>query len=208
MNLRTVLALTLLTAACGGSNDDDDDAPKDAGHDASGEKPSEKDASASAPQDAGLEVKPDQVTNAGEACASAKSCKGEAPTCMTSLTLAGQPVSFPGGYCSAQCGNNNECGADGECPVGESLKDFIGIPLLSPQALANFVPSHCYQPCSSNADCREGEGYRCATIVNALSEGAGGGLVFLGINVGQLLTGPIQEKTYCLPPAPPPASGS
>jgi hypothetical protein len=41
-----------------------------------------------------------------------------------------------------------------------------------------------------------------------LSEGAGGGLVFLGIDVGQFLTGPIRDKSYCLPPAPTPASGT
>jgi hypothetical protein len=195
--VRRIALLALLTA-CGG---DDEKPATDAG--------SHLDASSPA-LDAGSDAqaaKPNQVTNPGAACRTANTCTGEAPSCQTMLSLLGQEIPFPGGYCSALCKNNVECGPTGECPVGESLKALTGIPLITPDIRATIeaaAPSHCYERCTMDSQCRTDEGYRCASIVTALSEGAGqAGLNVGGFNISLFLSGPIVDSKYCLPPAPP-----
>jgi hypothetical protein len=193
---RMTLATALLFGACG-----DDPEPKtkeDAGQSVRNDAGPISAVDASV--DAEPPVTPDLVTNVGEACRSANACAGEKPSCQTMLSLLGQEVPFPGGYCSTPCQDNRECGEAGECPVGESLKT---IPATFRALLGGAAPSHCYARCSKDADCRTDEKYRCATIVSALSEGAGGaGLSVAGFDVSAFLSGPIVESKYCLPPAP------
>jgi hypothetical protein len=203
--VRRIALLALLTA-CGGDDekpDTDAGGRLDAGSDASGPTP-----------DAGSDAqaaKPNQVTNPGAACRTANTCTGEAPSCQTMLSLLGQEIPFPGGYCSALCKNNVECGPTGECPVGESLKGLTSIPLITPDIRATIeaaAPSHCYERCTMDSQCRTAEGYRCASIVTALSEGAGAaGLNVGGFNISLFLSGPIRDSKYCLPPAPPQPDG-
>lgn len=196
---RASLAAVLLLGACGEESKTKEDAGNgsvDAGADAG------RDAGSATTPDTGSGpvVIPDVVTNVGEGCSSAASCEGGKPSCQTALDLLGVEIRFPGGYCSATCADNLECGDDGECPIGEALK---AVPELFRGLISGLAPSHCYQRCSDDSDCRGDEEYRCVTIVGALNEAAGGaGLDVGGVDVSSLLTGPISESKYCLPPAP------
>jgi hypothetical protein len=194
---RVTLATVLLLGACGESDaktkEDAGDGTADAGRDAD---------AATTPDtgSGGPPVTPDVVTNVGRSCGSAASCEGEKPSCQTALDLLGVEIPFPGGYCSATCADNLECGADGECPIGESLK---AVPELFRGLISGFAPSHCYQHCSDDSDCRTDEEYRCVSIVGALNEAAGSaGLDVGGLDVSSFLTGPITDSKYCLPPTP------
>lgn len=151
---------------------------------------------------------PNRVTNAGVACTAPSSgCEGgEGKTCLTTVSLAGTNTTYPGGYCSATCQANIECGTGSECPVGESLKMS---PFPLPAGASGFVPSNCYKTCTTDADCRGSEKYRCSTIVSAITSaggGGGGGAFDISAIIG-LLPGPIKTNLYCLPPAPPPPDG-
>ena len=55
-------------------------------------------------------------------------------------------ISFPRGYCSAECTSDGECGTGGECVM------FFG------------MGSYCLKRCSSPAECRTAEGYECTTL--------------------------------------------
>jgi hypothetical protein len=195
---RMTLATALLFGACGDDSDTKTKEKEDAGQGVRTDAGPVT--AADAAVDAEPAVTPDLVTNVGEACRSANACEGGKPSCQTMLSLLGQEVPFPGGYCSTPCQDNRECGKEGECPVGESLK---AIPATFRGLLGGAAPSHCYARCTKDADCRTDEKYRCATIVTALSEGAGSaGLNIAGLDVSTLLSGPIVESKYCLPPAP------
>ena len=199
MILRTTLvALLLATAACG-SDGDDDKKTEDSGTDAGG-KPDggASPVDATVGVDTSVPLQPNKVTNTGAACTTANNCQGESPSCMQNLTVVTQQIAFPGGYCSAPCKGNTECGATAECPVAESLK---GLPSIPGFDLTTFIPSNCFVPCTSDSQCRTSEKYRCASILSAITEGAS---LNLGpIDIGSLLMGPIKDSTYCLPPAPP-----
>lgn len=198
---RITLAAVLLVSACG-----DDSEPKtkeDAGSALPAESP---DAATPSAVDAGrdaeapIAITPDAVTNVGATCKSANACMGVKPSCQTMLSLLGEEIPFPSGYCSAPCTENRECGASGECPVGESLKNVPGV---FRGVFMSAAPSNCYERCTQDSECRTGEGYRCTTIVTALSEGAGeAGLSVAGFDVRMFLTGPIVDSKYCLPPDP------
>lgn len=80
---------------------------------------------------------------AGKSCSTSADCGGA--TCATSVLgtmLGAQPVSAPGGYCTASCMNDGECGAGGACLVG---LDLMG---------------SCFATCDAADDCRDG--YVCA----------------------------------------------
>lgn len=196
----TLVALLLATAACGGGGDDEK--PEDSGtSDAGGNKSdggTATDATVGADTSTPVPVTPDKVTNSGKSCTTSNSCEGVGPNCMTSLALGPQPITFPGGYCSATCKDNKECGSSGECPVGESLK---ALPSFGGFDISSLIPSNCFVRCQADSECRTGEGYRCATILSALSMGAA--LNIAGLDISALLTGPIKDNKYCLPPAPP-----
>jgi hypothetical protein len=150
------------------------------------------------------------VTNAGEPCAKEDDCKGADPTCMTTFVGlpggglpggglpgggAGPNVSFPDGYCSADCSDSNQCGAGSECGVAELLK-VIG-PLLELQGISLpegvDIPSQCLEICQLSASCRDG--YMCQTILD-----------YTG--VGAQIPIPLPTKRYCLPaPNTPPLDG-
>lgn len=195
-----MLAALLLLWGCG---EGEDKAPVDAGREGGVTR---FDASVSPVQ---VAARPNQVTSVGAPCAAANACMGEKPVCMTSMSVLIQQISYPGGYCSAPCKKNIECGEQGECPVGEALTALPEIPLLTPDLITSVAPSNCYLRCTQDADCRTAQGYRCASILSALLGGAGGmmdagaaagGLLGGGFDIGALLTGPIRDGKYCLPP--------
>jgi len=174
--LLMVCALAGLAMACG-----DDDG---------GDKPPVKPATDGGGIDSGTPdsgVKPDagpvvvKVTNPGAACSAAAMCTGAAPTCDTA-TQRGQ--ANPGGYCSAQCLKNEECGPTGDCPVGE----IIG---LVGAATAGQTTGTCLLKCTPGAASGCRDGYVCASLAQAL---------------GMPASLPPLSRTVCLP-APAPGDG-
>lgn len=84
----------------------------------------------------------------GDPCSSASQCgcvPGSERECL--LVFNGNIV-FPAGYCSAVCTSSEECGAGAEC-----------VELITGQF-------RCLKRCSSTFECRIGEGYFCAIIVD------------------------------------------
>jgi len=175
--LLMVCALAGLVMACGDDDDDKTTPPpvKDGGIDSgtgtdSGVKP-----------DAGPVVV--KVTNPGAACATAAMCTGAAPTCDTK-TATNQ--TYPGGYCSATCLKNDECGPTGDCPVGE----IIG--LVGSAAAMGQTNGTCLAKCTPGAASGCRDGYVCATLAQAL-------MIPASI--------PPLSRTVCLPAPTAPADG-
>lgn len=201
----TLVALLLAAAACGGDSGGDDDNKQDSGSNDGGGGGGTNDGGGAKPDaggaDAATPPKPDQVTNAGAACTNKSACEGDNPTCLTSVSVVLDSINFPGGYCSAPCKADIECGS-GECPVAVSLSSGLGAlgGLGGGFDIGALLPSHCYERCTDSSSCRTSEGYRCTTIIEALASGAGAGAQ-LG-NLSALLSGPIKDNKYCLPPAP------
>jgi len=82
----------------------------------------------------------------GDPCSSPTSCTqvpGSGRACLTDLFGM---ISFPGGYCSADCTSDTDCGTIGDCV------DFYG------------YGSYCLRPCTAPSDCRTSEGYSCSPI--------------------------------------------
>lgn len=82
----------------------------------------------------------------GDPCSSSSMCgcvPSAARTCLSSL--AGY-LTFPGGYCSAQCTSPADCGSGANC--------------------AEITPTtkYCLKICSSPSQCRMSEGYTCTQI--------------------------------------------
>jgi hypothetical protein len=96
------------------------------------------------------------VTNVGAACEDDDACQGAAAECAR--TTSGN-VTFGGGYCSASCLRSDECGPEGECPLGELILNYPGSP-----ALGGLTRGQCWAKCSqpgAQASCRPG--YVCTT---------------------------------------------
>ncbi len=79
----------------------------------------------------------------GDGCVSDEDCGGVPSTSSYCMTDIGGYIPFPGGYCSASCTTNDECGPGGFC-------------------LNVYIMSFCLKECDDGSDCREGEGYECA----------------------------------------------
>jgi hypothetical protein len=98
-------------------------------------------------------------------------------------------VETPGGYCSAPCTGDDECGAGGACLSALSLwRSFA--PDQAMQG-GGFVaePGVCLEPCDRTSDCRQAEGYVCRSPLQNL----------ISINGWPL---PLDRPLFCLPPAP------
>jgi len=81
----------------------------------------------------------------GDACSSWRDCSGM-PTSSADCWFDIMGVArFPGGYCTASCTADRECGIEGECV------DVMFITL-------------CLRTCVDDGDCRADEGYRCMEI--------------------------------------------
>lgn len=86
----------------------------------------------------------------GSACTSAASCK-DGFACLTQLTggagyaLVAEPLAAPGGYCSKECSDHEDCGPEGLC-FGRGLLGGGG---------------ECRRACTQNRDCDDGQ--ECAS---------------------------------------------
>ena len=157
------------------------------------------------PLDAGVDAGPQGplVFNPGAACAKAKDCEGPQATCQTEVALpafggmggAAGPmmITFPDGYCTADCTTQAQCAAGSECGVKkliDTIEPFL-MGMIPPGAL-DQVPSQCLDLCAGTSQCREG--YVCQSIIEASGQASrlppGSALLF---------------SKYCLPFFTPPA---
>lgn len=144
-----------------------------------------------------------ETSNVGAACAGETDCQGATDACLITQTLsgfgvtAGGVVRYEGGYCTAACRSDEQCGAGGKCPVGEALA-AADVPPQYRSIAEEIVDtaSNCYQACSAPGDCRSG--YQCNTIPAALT-GDGPGSEPVDLVIRSILAGPISTDTYCLP---------
>jgi len=94
----------------------------------------------------------------GDACKTDSDCSD--PPDAKCFTTIGSPqfgtVTFPGGYCSKDCGGDggNGCGTSGGCT------DFG-----SSGGGTTLTLTMCTAPCKTNADCRTADGYRCQLLI-------------------------------------------
>lgn len=192
-----MLALVLACGACGNeSTRIPPEEPIDAGRDAS-----EPAADAG---DAGETGGP-LVTNAGDPCDNEADCEGAGPTCIMTFDApigvggvgggAGPNVSFPEGYCSADCSDSAQCGPGSECGVAELIK--LLQPILQTQGIdlpaGVDIPSQCLAICQLSASCRDG--YACQGLLDY-------------VGLAAQIPFPLPTKRYCLPaPNTPPLDG-
>jgi len=85
----------------------------------------------------------------GDPCIEDAECTGvpgEGRFCLDVIDFGGgYTVTFPGGYCSAQCDDGSECGSGSDCIMFGS----VGL---------------CLERCTSAEQCRTAEGYVCYPI--------------------------------------------
>lgn len=130
----------------------------------------------------------------GAACevTDAAACAREKAICLTSLMVLSNEVAFEGGYCSAPCEHTEDCGTDGDCPVGETRAQLEGSPAA---ALFANLPSNCLKRCEESSDCREQEGYACGPLTSALPA------EIRPIAQSVVADKPIASKRFCVPAA-------
>lgn len=99
-----------------------------------------------------------QVSNVGAACHEDLACSGATATCLTRSSTA---TIYPGGYCTATCASDAECGPDGVCPIGEAER-------LEPRY--DFIaswPRKCFRRCALDAESGCRPDYRCRSLAEA-----------------------------------------
>jgi len=85
----------------------------------------------------------------GDACYSATQCGGVPGAGVTCLTSIMGYITFPGGYCSAVCTSDMDCGTGGAC------------------VNLNDLGRYCLKRCTSAGDCRTSESYGCDVVTGA-----------------------------------------
>lgn len=152
-----MLGGALVVAGCGGGGGDDDE---DAGPDITAEIDDDlstdgiPDPSTEPPEEVVEDGTPDGTTGdgrVGDACTAPTDCGGipsSAPNCLTDIMGY---VEFPGGYCSADCTSDDDCGDtdEGTC-------------------INAYIMTLCLKNCSEASECRESEGYTCGTLPDIL----------------------------------------
>lgn len=91
--------------------------------------------------------------NVGDPCRMDGDCMGvpsDARVCMSDFMGY---VTLPGGYCTASCTSDAECGPLGECV------SFYG------------AGEYCLRTCTAPYDCRVGEGYSCSELPGGMGDG-------------------------------------
>lgn len=156
------LLAILVAAGCGGTvkarGDADEDAQPDTAEDVTGDTPVDsasdaapdgaEDPATDAPRpDAEPDVEPDATGGGlvGDPCVDETEltdCGGIPSSerfCLNEMRMGpGGALEFPGGYCSAPCEDESDCGTGGLC---------IRI---------GYEDSYCFRECTSTGDCREG----------------------------------------------------
>lgn len=153
--LALLLGGALVLAGCGGNNGGDEDTQEDTTPDLTTDLSSDgiPDPSTEPPEEAIDDTPAEGWGDArvGEACEAATDCGGvpsPAPNCMTDIMGY---VEFPGGYCSADCTSDDECGETGE---GTCINAYI--------------MTLCLKNCTESSECRTSEGYDCGELPSML----------------------------------------
>ena len=110
----------------------------------------------------------------GGTCSNNADCTGTGARCLTSVLS----VPIPGGYCTATCKTDSQCGANAACPFAamvELARNFL------PDAGITDSLSVCMKKCTSASDCRSG--YAC----NAMPS---------------IPLAPAIKGKFCMPPVP------
>lgn len=97
-------------------------------------------------------VKP-VIENLGVSCTANTDCKGTDTRCITTSTISG--LTYPGGFCTAGCAKDADCGENGWCPL--AALDAGVFP--SPEVQKGVTI--CLLKCEADTDCREG--YICSS---------------------------------------------
>ena len=93
------------------------------------------------------------ITNLGAACTADTDCKGTGTRCITTSQASG--LTYPGGYCTASCANDAECGDKGWCPLATTDAGVFPSPEIQKAVTV------CVVKCEVASDCREG--YVCSS---------------------------------------------
>lgn len=145
--------LFCIITGCG--DDSSDTLATSDGGDGDGDKAQRSDHGPKASSDSS---QPLRDNTAGKACKTAGDCANG--KCLTAIAdvFGGASMDAPGGYCSAACTMNTDCGEGGVC--SGAFPSLGGGPA---------TPGSCFKGCNSAEECREG--YRC---VNGLGMAASG----------------------------------
>ena len=113
--------------------------------------------SARGQQALGQEAEPAAVTpvieNLGATCTADTDCKGTGTRCILTSQISG--LTYPGGYCTASCANDAECGEKGWCPLATTDAGVF------PSAEVQKAVTVCLVKCEADTECREG--YVCSS---------------------------------------------
>ncbi len=184
----------LSAAACGDDSDDSSGDDDSGTGDLTGSR-----GDAAVSNDSGPISRGKQIDNVGGACTANSDCKGGG-SLMCYQDFLGTP--YPGGYCSATCVTDDECGSEGACPVAQ----LTSIPLVG-QFITGFLPQNCLLKCdkAKTGACRED--YECNSLDDVISNvAASSGFGGLG-GIGSSLLGAVATQPYCLPPIEFPDAG-
>lgn len=149
-----VLGGVLVFAGCGGGDDNDRDTEEDTETDPGSDlTDSIPDPTTEPPDDVPTDSVEDSDAwgdgEVGDPCTLDTDCGGvpsAAPNCLEDIFGM---ITFPGGYCSADCTSDDDCGPDGDC-------------------IDAVIMSLCLKTCTSGSDCRESEGYTCDALPDML----------------------------------------
>ena len=97
-------------------------------------------------------VKP-VIENLAGTCTVDADCKGTGTRCITKSSISG--LEYPGGFCTASCAKDAECGEKGWCPLAGM--DAAVFP--SPEVQKGVTV--CLLKCEADTDCRTG--YVCSS---------------------------------------------
>lgn len=188
--LLTLLALAGLSAAvaCGDDSGSEDESTGD--KDSTNNNKTDGGAKDSTVPPRDQQIDSDSL---GAACTKDTDCKGAGSlTCVTNL---GMMFELEGGYCTAQCTADSECGANGACPVA----GLAQIPVIGPIiASAGIIPSNCFKTCDPKvANSCGREGFECRSLLDGLASNPQAAPF-----ITQLQAFPGLDKPYCVPPLP------
>lgn len=144
-----------------------------------------------------------QISNLAAECVDDSACKGAgAVKCLHDLGMLAPGRNIPGGYCTAECKVDDECGAGGSCPIADVSRNPMIATLLQNfggLSLTTLIPSQCYATCSKTAaqPCARAD-QSCTSILDMMNAQGGSmnGFSIAGL-LGQF---PEAKQTFCFPP--------
>lgn len=176
--LLTLVALAGLSVAAGACGDDSGD---------DGETPAAtKDAGTDAVVSRGPQINADSL---GDECTSAANCSGAGD--LMCLQTIGMDTEIPGGYCTAQCNSDAECGPNGFCPAA-AIASIPGAGALA-GLTAGLIPQNCVLKCTKTNDAGGGcarTDQNCSALIDGIPAA-----------FRQLAQGfPAATTPFCFPP--------